>query len=474
MSFIIPGDRPTTNKGLALMRAGIACAQVSNPMINGQWLADELWLAGETINAGAVRNNGGNRYVALVAGICAGAGGPTGTNYAPIIDNTVQWEYVGPAVTTSLPGAPTVTVDATDRSGTYTRSYGPSLSNTVSVASDSAFNVRSGEPFVSIALAPPVISQWAATTTSIDTGRAGRFGQTWEFETDAQSLVIEGHFTNLQFAHRLILDGRMLRFGIEKASAATRTTILIQFAAPGNHTVSLSTTNLGGFKCVRVLPTNTIWAPPKIGASIWTMGNSFFTGGGGLPNNTSIMQSVGYQLGASRMIDAGTGGTGFDTAGSARIFALRLNEAQLFAPDAIIVQSSYFDPANVTAAACKSVMMNFLSVLRSWSNLRNTPVFIFGEFAASTGPNTNTIQRELGGLQGIAEFNDPLVFGIANSTALPNSWVRGTGRTTAPANNGNADFITGPDGTHQSFVGSLWYANRIADAIINAVNGSSL
>jgi hypothetical protein len=110
-------------------------------------------------------------------------------------------------------------------------------------------------------------------------------------------------------------------------------------------------------------------------------------------------------------------------------------------------------------------MAAFIGTLRAQAALRTTPVFVLGDFGAATGPNAQTIARETGMLAAVAASADPLLFGIPNSTATPESWIRGTGRVGAAAGNGNADLYINTSGTHHNHAGSMWYARRIADAV---------
>lgn len=56
------------------------------------------WTASTAYPAGAVVTNSGNNYMAIVAGTSASSGGPTTTVTTPILDGTVQWQYLSPGI----------------------------------------------------------------------------------------------------------------------------------------------------------------------------------------------------------------------------------------------------------------------------------------------------------------------------------------------------------------------------------------
>lgn len=58
--------------------------------------APGAWTASTAYAVGDYRTNGGNVYRAIIAGVSAAAGGPTG-NGTEIVDGTVTWRYIGTA-----------------------------------------------------------------------------------------------------------------------------------------------------------------------------------------------------------------------------------------------------------------------------------------------------------------------------------------------------------------------------------------
>lgn len=48
-------------------------------------------------------------------------------------------------------------------------------------------------------------------------------------------------------------------------------------------------------------------------------------------------------------------------------------------------------------------------------------------------------------------------------------WIYGTGNVTAPAGNGNQDFVCGPDGTHPTDYGQMYYGRLVAESIKSAL-----
>lgn len=79
------------------IRARAAQALTNNGLVNDPYLRPSTWVASTAYQQGQVVTglDGANMYVCKVAGTSAGSGGPTGSGYNVITDNTVTWEWLG-------------------------------------------------------------------------------------------------------------------------------------------------------------------------------------------------------------------------------------------------------------------------------------------------------------------------------------------------------------------------------------------
>jgi hypothetical protein len=447
-----------------ILKAGAQLAQQANPLLLRPWLADVAWTINTTYQAGQVRSNGGNAYVCVAAGLSAGAGGPSGTGAANITDNTATWEYLRPAVTGTVTGAPTITRNNTDYSGSYPRKYGNTGNTASTVADDASFNILGGAPYQRYGT--DNYSFWTSATTDFVTGRVGKLGNGIEFKTDAQAVVIEGWQGVTENMSRLTVDGRQVTTGFEPGETSTRSSILIQFNEYlPEHTVRIEGLNQNFvFKQVMVPANYQVWAPGKYGPNIYALGNSFFSGGGGYPVLQSPTTVVRAFTGAYKLTDGSIGGTGFDTAGTARTWINRLDEMTLFAPDMVVIQASFFAGGTDRPAAA-ALTRAYFNAMREIPSLKNVPVFAVGLFASTTGPSATIIAQENGFFDGIAALNDPYIFQIRNATNTPLSFLTGTGTPAAPSGDGNSNRYIGPDAAHTNHAGTYYYGLRIADAI---------
>lgn len=477
------------NPRLALLRNGIARASGGNPLTLAQWAADEAWAPTTAYSDRRVVSNGGNAYICSTAGTSAGAGGPTGTSGAPVVDGTAQWIYLRPAVAAALTGAPTVAVSSTDLSATYTKAY--STSTTTAFWSGSKllrnenFNVIGGLPanrfgaagIVSINLTetPALNATYAAAGMSSHAADCG-----WQFMTDAPAVLIVLWQTTSGRC-RLIVDGRYYSTS-QMEGQATRTSVLVTFNNPEvrNHTVTVEPGNNGVLQFVAVQPAYSVWAPPKTGPVIYLQGNSYIQGTSTPAHSCGTI--LRHLLGAHSVVNGAIGGVGLDTVyngTTAQSFKDRISEIVEVAPDIIVWQDANFNaggayPAGSTAA--QNLRRDYMLALRSQPNLRNVPVFaISGWGSATNNPAAYDFTAENDFATGIAAAGtDPLTFVIRQNDTGTEPWVRGTGRVGATTGTGNSDIYTGTDGTHPSVAGYDYYYKRIAEAIANAVGLSTV
>jgi hypothetical protein len=159
------------------------------------------------------------------------------------------------------------------------------------------------------------------------------------------------------------------------------------------------------------------------------------------------------------------GGTGYlsDTVGTAKKYGDRINDIISLAPDVVVVFGSLNDGSPYTPANTQAAVTAFHAQLSA--ALPNALIIVMG------------VQKVGNASDSLASLNDAVRNGVA-AVGAPNlyfvdmfspAWVTGTGKSTSQTNDGNADWITGPDATHPTWEGYNFYTYKTADAIRIAV-----
>lgn len=183
------------------------------------------------------------------------------------------------------------------------------------------------------------------------------------------------------------------------------------------------------------------------------------------PQNDGFANRLGDLLGWDECIVCGVGGTGYlsDTGGTAKKFGDRIADITGQKPDVVVVFGSIND-SSFTAAAVQAAVTAFHTQLVA--ELPNAQIFVAG------------VQTINNASSSLAALNTAVKNGVAavNSSNLsfidmfsPTQWVTGTGKSDAKANDGNADWITGPDNTHPTWEGHNFYAYKMAEAVREAI-----
>lgn len=206
-------------------------------------------------------------------------------------------------------------------------------------------------------------------------------------------------------------------------------------------------------------------------------GDSFAEGYAGVSTATlhaSLGALIPVLLGQPDTIASGVGGTGFvSTASGAKYnFGQRVQSDVIArAPDFVIDLGGYNDQSLVGGGAVfQAAVENWLGQLIG--ALPDVQVFMTGPMAPGMSSGSSLTTRDLK-KAAAAKFANNVIF-LDN---VADEWVTGTGRSGAPAGNGNADFVTGgvdgTDGVHPTPEGHVYLAQRIVQAIAGALGSAT-
>jgi lysophospholipase L1-like esterase len=450
-------------------------ARYDNPRVNAALIGSIAWAASTAYTLGQQRNNdSGKVYEVITAGTSAGSGGPTGTG-ADITDGTVHWKYVGAQT------APTVTGGTT--AAGLTKIYAHQTDMT-------PFATYGGTTIPWAAL-PEYLLTWSTNWFSTGSGTIAsnppRDGLYWrlEFMADAVKVAISVYdLTTNKF--RFIVDGQYVDL--------TPTTTPNGGTNP--YFLTLDFTNVGGrkmrrimvesdaggrWKDVRVGPTESIHHVPTDDHLTMVVGGDSFTGSTGATHKFDGWAIVmGDYLGIRNLISSGSGGTGYLNSVSGTKYTMRQRINDLLGPNPDIIGIAM--GVNDTGFTVSDVQTELGLTIDAIRAARPTvPLFIFGPWHYAS--QIAAVRNIEGGIKSTVEArmaaDDNLFFVPVTGTGAANDkpWFFGTGRTGAPASDGNADlYVGGTDGSdtiHPSPAGHFHLGRRGADGILTAIAGRS-
>jgi len=411
------------------------------------------WVISTQYYVGNCVTNGGNTYACLIAGLSAGAGGPSGVGSAPIVDNAVSWAYVGTAPT-SMANAPTFAVSGS-APGTTTaftnaaNSYGGINGSTAWIKNNTWFQCLCG------------------TYSDTSSGMYSLTSSLPEFSfmtDDLTPCLVTGSAANC--ALYILVDDVPITPGLISigTSGAQYTTITFPFKAARKITVSLNSAAIG-FSGVQVANTSQCWSPPTTSTPVraFFVGDSYISGQAQFffGQHIGIERKMASLLGINDITKDGVGGSGFSV-GTAFNNAARIALIAANSPDVIFCMSSGNDDPSAVGVIQSSAL--------SWMQAARTAapsatIIVFGSWASSTGPSVTRLGNEGAVAAAVTQFNDPNTFFVPVCTDTVKSWVSGTGKTSATTGIGNSDIYTGADGTHPVYAGADYYARRMAKAV---------
>lgn len=450
-----PVGKSITDALGAKLRRLAADAAISNPIINLPLTPPAAWVAATAYTTGAVVANGGNQYICYVAGTSAGAGGPSGTGAAPIVDNTVSWHYYGvPRITASSPFAPTLTYTVGSNPAGLTNGYLPDLFPANYLFTGATPEAASFNWYRFPAVSVPSGGNVTATKN----------GYYWAatFETDAPKVAIGT--SNSTSPSRFIIDGQYFYDGGDSNNSGNPAWRVFDFS--GARKVRRFTIEGYGnfqFTGARVDPQSQIWAPNIADqVKVAVLGSSIEAGGNSYPiiGSQAWCIQLGKLMGWSDVRNMGLSGTGYANTGGTFNYAQHLSDVTSFSPDIVIVGG----PINDTAGpALQAAALNLFQLIRA--ALPGAVIIAGGTFPSATGPDASRLATEANISDAVTAFGDARTFFVPIATDSLASWVTGTGKVTATTGTGNADVYISSDGTHPVQNAIDYEARRWAAAI---------
>jgi len=132
----------------------------------------------------------------------------------------------------------------------------------------------------------------------------------------------------------------------------------------------------------------------------------------------------------------------------------------------IILNATGNDPSGTVRAPALAAMQAYRAALPG------VPIIVGGIWPGSGGPSAERVAVEAEVKAAFDLWADPLSWWVA--AAAPASWITGTGKSTAPLGDGNADVYVESDGVHPTQAGHDYYGRRWAGAIRSIINGAGL
>ncbi len=445
-----------------------------------EWAAATAYYQGQIVRG--LTTNGWNLYQCAVAGTSAGSGGPTGTGPAQITDNTVTWQYLGPAsLVTAAAGAPTVTratvAGASLGAGALTWSFAGTASSTRIVNPD-LFWVEGGTA--------QTISLWGgesgyavyssqsntsgSTTVNGVTGTFTVSNASFSFYTDAAKFLINGLGNQDQTATYSLMveiDGVFITEAPSHASVSgSAQGVLVDYSSAGGRKV----------RHVRVYGANQalfgvhtdyaskVWRyEPAAPYKLAMLGDSLIAGSAGGPfgSHRGAASVFGRLIGCDQVATFAVGGTGFIATSNGVNHTTQLAQINAYAPDVLLVCGNYNDSANSSAAQTAAMV----TWLISFCNSNPTSlVLVSGPHAASSGPSATYTAADAAAEAAVLAVASNRVKFFSPQRNTGSGWQTGTGKINSASGTGNADRYVYTDGTHWTAEGMLYQSQRYAHA----------
>lgn len=291
----------------------------------------------------------------------------------------------------------------------------------------------------------------------------------FEFETDADvfevAIITTSSGTNSQF--RFWVNGEMVTAAPQTGLTAGGAIyfIKVDFGSRASRRILFEGAYLN-FIGLWAHPTTTLWKTSRpLGPKAVWIGDSFSEGAGGNWWWDSWAMKAGRLLGW-HIHPSAVGSTGYlaNGGGGGKVkYRDRIaNDVTALNPDIVIVAGGYNDTGAFTASQEGTEAALLYSAIQT-GNPAATLVVCGPNFP--TGITTTGIATQFrDAIQSAAQaagayWVDPVLY--------PNgeSWITGSGNTSAPAGNGNADRYTGPDGVHPSQDGHDYIGRRFAASL---------
>jgi len=316
-------------------------------------------------------------------------------------------------------------------------------------------------------------------TTSTGNGNVGggktANGFAVEFVTDADKVEVRMLKGTSSRGLMIEVDGQRIQAApiAYPVEAGSTLYVLLTFPDSRPRRIRAEGAEYGGLRAVAVHPTRLIWPAAASNADKLTMavvGDSLTAQIGATLPNGGWAATAGKLLGIRDVWMVAHPGTGFTTAGASDGTtygdARRIADVVASNPDLVILNATGNDPSGTVRAPALAAMQAYRAALPG------VPIIVGGIWPGSGGPSAERVAVEAEVKAAFDLWADPLSWWVA--AAAPASWITGTGKSTAPVGDGNADVYVGSDGVHPTQAGHDYYGLRWAGAIRSIINGAGL
>jgi len=312
-------------------------------------------------------------------------------------------------------------------------------------------------------------------TTSTGNGNVGggktANGFAVEFVTDADKVEVRMLRGTSTRGVMIEVDGQRIQAAPIDYPGGTGSTLYVLLTFPDSRPrrIRAEASEYGGFRAVAVHPTRLVW-PASDKLTMAVVGDSITAQIGATLPNGGWAATAGKLLGIRDVWMVAHPGTGFTTAGAsdgtAYGDARRIADVVASNPDLVILAATGNDPSATVRAPALAAMQAYRAALPG------VPIIVGGIWPGSGGPSAERVAVETEVKAAFDLWADPLSWWVA--AAAPASWITGTGKSTAPIGDGNADVYVGSDGVHPTQAGHDYYGRRWAGAIRSIINSAGL
>lgn len=291
----------------------------------------------------------------------------------------------------------------------------------------------------------------------------------WMQDGTSSALVIvrDGSGVGSEPRYRIFVDGKPVTTDVQVWTEATNVNypyiLKLVFGTAAARRIRIELSNCGVVG-VDKPPTATVYAPAVRRPKLTMLGDSWVEGTleTGHPRLDAMAWVLGKILAADVYVN-GFGGTGYvqgNTQTPPRHYASASRLPNIYAtnPDYVMIFGTINDDAHAAAtitAAATALYAEFAA------NLPNAKLIVVGKQSYNTASNTGTAGIANRDAVKTAALAAPNVLGFIDPMA--ETWVTGTGTTTAPTGDGAADrFHNGATPNHLSKAGNRYYAERLA------------
>ena len=282
----------------------------------------------------------------------------------------------------------------------------------------------------------------------------------WNFEPDDLHM----------FWPRFIVDGQYVSFVGTKPYARGHNWIILDWQHAGGRAMRRVTLEFGAnSRLVRLCVAPTESLKPVGGGLLKFVVMADSYGDGHSASNFSDVwpRLLGDRLGASAVDIRAIGGTGL-IVGSPNRAIDRIDDITSAEADIILWAIGSNDKTH-SPELVRVAQKVTLQAVRNNRSTGRTPIFIFGNWTHSSGPDEASFINEAALFAGACDLNDPWIFLVPVCSLPGGPLIFGTGNQDRPSGRGNADIYIAAGG-HPTTEGHLYIAEVFAGQILQSIS----